>query len=74
LKILSTCPTNLLDICFVLGEGISGRWEAPEDGYDEQIVLTEEKRELAAEEGSSRDTGNAKGLGENSNPDLRELK
>jgi hypothetical protein len=26
-------------------------WEVPEDGYEEQIVIPKEKRDLAAEEG-----------------------
>ncbi len=32
-------------------EGIAGRWEVAEDGYEEQIVIPKEKRDLAAEEG-----------------------
>ncbi len=34
-----------------MGEGIAGRWEVAEDGYEEQIVIPKEKRDLAAEEG-----------------------
>ena len=34
-----------------MGEGIAGRWEVAEDGYEEQIIIPKEKRELAAEEG-----------------------
>ncbi len=34
-----------------MGEGIAGRWEVAEDGYEEQIVIPSEKRKLAAEEG-----------------------
>ena len=33
-----------------MGEGIAGRWEVAEDGYEEQIVIPKEKRDLAAEE------------------------
>jgi len=36
-----------------LGEGIAGRWEVAEDGYEEQIIIPKEKRELAAQEGIS---------------------
>ena len=36
-----------------MGEGIAGRWEVAEDGYEEQIIIPKEKRELAAEEGIS---------------------
>jgi hypothetical protein len=34
-----------------LGEGIAGRWEVSEDGYEEQINIPKEQRELAAKEG-----------------------
>jgi len=34
-----------------LGEGIAGRWEVAEDGYEEQILIPKEKREPAASEG-----------------------
>jgi len=34
-----------------LGEGIAGRWEVNEDGYEEQIIIPKEQRGLAAEEG-----------------------
>ena len=34
-----------------MGEGIAGRWEVAEDGYEEQIIIPKEKRELAAKEG-----------------------
>jgi hypothetical protein len=34
-----------------LGEGIAGRWEVNEDGYEEQIIIPKEQRNLAAEEG-----------------------
>jgi len=34
-----------------LGEGIAGRWEVNEDGYEEQIIIPKEQRDLAAEEG-----------------------
>ncbi len=34
-----------------MGEGIAGRWEVAEDGYEEQIIIPKEKRELAAQEG-----------------------
>ena len=30
---------------------MAGRWEVAEDGYEEQIVIPKEKRELAASEG-----------------------
>ncbi len=36
-----------------MGEGIAGRWEVAEDGYEEQIIIPKEKRELATEEGIS---------------------
>ena len=36
-----------------LGEGIAGRWEVAEDGYEEQIIIPKEQRELAAREGST---------------------
>ena len=36
-----------------MGEGIAGRWEVAEDGYEEQIIIPKEKRDLAAEEGIS---------------------
>ena len=36
-----------------MGEGIAGRWEVAEDGYEEQIITPKEKRELAAKEGIS---------------------
>ena len=31
--------------------GIAGRWEINEDGYEEQIVIPNEQRDLAAKEG-----------------------
>ena len=34
-----------------MGEGIAGRWEVAEDGYEEQIIIPKEQRDLAAEEG-----------------------
>jgi len=34
-----------------LGEGIAGRWEVAEDGYEEQIIIPKEQRDLAAQEG-----------------------
>jgi hypothetical protein len=34
-----------------LGEGIAGRCEVAEDGYEEQIIILKEKRELAVLEG-----------------------
>ena len=34
-----------------LREGIAGRWEVSEDGYEEQINIPKEKRDLAAQEG-----------------------
>ena len=34
-----------------MGEGIAGRCEVAEDGYEEQIIIPKEKRELAALEG-----------------------
>ena len=34
-------------------EGIAGRWEVNEDDYQEQIVIPEAQRKLAAEEGIS---------------------
>jgi len=34
-----------------LGEGIAGRCEVAEDGYEEQIIIPKEKRELAAQDG-----------------------
>ncbi len=34
-----------------MGEGIAGRWEVSEDGYEEQINIPKEKRDLAATEG-----------------------
>ena len=34
-------------------EGIAGRWEVSEDGYEEQIIIPKEKRDLAAKEGIS---------------------
>ena len=36
-----------------MGEGIAGRCEVSEDGYEEQIVIPKQKRELADEEGIS---------------------
>jgi len=33
--------------------GIAGRWEVSEDGYEEQIIIPKEKRDLAAKEGIS---------------------
>jgi hypothetical protein len=36
-----------------LGEGIAGRWEVNEDGYEEQIIIPKEQRDLAAKEGIS---------------------
>ncbi len=36
-----------------MGEGIAGRWEVAEDGYEEQIVIPKEERDLAAKEGIS---------------------
>ena len=36
-----------------MGEGIAGRWEVNEDGYEEQIIIPKEQRDLAAEEGIS---------------------
>ena len=38
---------------FSLGEGIAGRCEVSEDGYEEQILIPEEERDLAAKEGIS---------------------
>ena len=32
-------------------EGIAGRWEVSEDGYEEQIVIPKKARDLAAKEG-----------------------
>ncbi len=40
-----------------MGEGIAGRWEVAENGYEEQIVIPKEKRDLAAEEGISTENG-----------------
>ena len=34
-----------------MGEGIAGRWEVNEDGYEEQIIIPKEQRDFAAEEG-----------------------
>ncbi len=34
-----------------MGKGIAGRWEVAEDGYEEQILIPKEKRDLAAGEG-----------------------
>ena len=34
-----------------MGEGIAGRWEVNEDGYEEQIIIPKEQRDLVAEEG-----------------------
>ena len=34
-----------------LREGIAGRWEVSEDGYEEQIVIPKEQRDLADQEG-----------------------
>ena len=34
-----------------MGEGIAGRWEVNEDGYEEQILIPKEQRDLAAEQG-----------------------
>jgi len=34
-----------------LGDGIAGRWEVAEDGYEEQIIIPKEKRDLSASEG-----------------------
>ncbi len=34
-----------------MGEGIAGRWEVNEDGYEEQIIIPKEQRDLAAKEG-----------------------
>lgn len=53
-----------------MGEGIAGGWEVAEDGYEEQIVIPNEKRELAAGEGieivpAGRDTRDAEGIREN---------
>ncbi len=31
-------------------------WEVAEDGYEEQIIIPKEKRELAAEEGIAQKT------------------
>jgi len=31
--------------------GIAGRWEVSEDGYEEQIIIPREQRDLAAKEG-----------------------
>jgi len=36
-----------------MGSGIAGRCEVSEDGYEEQIVIPKQKRELADEEGIS---------------------
>ncbi len=36
-----------------MGEGIAGRWEVNEDGYEEQIIIPKEQRDLAAKEGIS---------------------
>ena len=38
------------------GSGIAGRCEVAEDGYEEQIIIPKEQRDLAAEEGIG--TGN----------------
>ncbi|MBU4185390.1 MAG: hypothetical protein KKC23_04185 [Proteobacteria bacterium] len=38
-----------------MGEGIAGRWEVPEDGYEEQIIIPKKQRDLAAGEGISTD-------------------
>lgn len=32
-------------------EGIAGRWEVNEDGYEEQIIIPKGQRDLAAKEG-----------------------
>ena len=37
--------------------GIAGRCEVSEDGYEEQIVIPKQKRELAGEEGISTENG-----------------
>ena len=37
--------------------GIEGRCEVSEDGYEEQIVIPKQKRELADEEGISTENG-----------------
>ena len=34
-----------------MGEGMAGRWEVSEDGYEEQINIPKEKQDLAAQEG-----------------------
>ena len=36
---------------------MAGRCEVSEDGYEEQIVIPEQKRELADEEGISTENG-----------------
>jgi len=38
-----------------LGDGIAVRWEVAEDGYEEQIIIPKEQRDLAAEEGIGRE-------------------
>ena len=40
-----------------MDEGIAGRWEVSEDGYEEQIVIPKEKRDLASEEGINTENG-----------------
>ena len=39
-----------------MGEGIAGRWEVAEDGYEEQSVIPKEERELAVLEGINTQT------------------
>jgi len=40
-----------------LGKGIAGRWEVAEDGYEEQINIPKEKREIAEAEGIGTEDG-----------------
>ena len=40
-----------------MGEGIAGRCEVSEDGYEEQILIPKEERDLAAKEGISTENG-----------------
>jgi len=44
-------------VFFSLGEGIAGRCEVSEDGYEEQILIPKQKRELADAEGISTENG-----------------
>jgi len=40
-----------------MGSGIAGRCEVSEDGYEEQILIPKEERDLAAQEGISTENG-----------------